>query len=92
LVEPSLYGTVMKNIIVLLFAFAIAAPGLCPCAASEQQSVLTYWRAPGADSGRLIVVTEENIVRSLDAKTGRETWVTPFRALPSDAATSIRSA
>jgi outer membrane protein assembly factor BamB len=107
----------MKNIIVLLFAFAMAAPGLCPCAASEQQSVLTYhaqpdrsgnfivpeltfdrartihlnpdfqarfpghvyaqplyWRAPGADSGQLIVVTAENIVRSLDAKTGREIW------------------
>jgi hypothetical protein len=107
----------MKNIIVLLFALAMAAPGLSPCAASGQQSVLTYhaqpdrsgnfvvpeltfdrartlhlnpdfqarfpghvyaqplyWRAPGADSGQLIVVTEENIVRSFDAKTGREIW------------------
>jgi hypothetical protein len=33
-----------------------------------------YWRAAGADSGMLLVATESNIVRALNAKTGKQIW------------------
>src|SRR6516225_1647010 len=33
-----------------------------------------YWRAPGSDSGILIVATEDNVVVAIDAISGREIW------------------
>jgi PQQ enzyme repeat len=33
-----------------------------------------YWRASGANSGMLLVATEENTVYALEAKTGKEIW------------------
>jgi hypothetical protein len=33
-----------------------------------------YWRSIEADSGVLLVATEENIARALDARTGKEIW------------------
>lgn len=33
-----------------------------------------YWRPPGAAHGRLIVVTEDDVVHALDATSGREEW------------------
>jgi len=33
-----------------------------------------YWRAPGSNSGILIVATEDNVVVAIDAASGKELW------------------
>jgi hypothetical protein len=33
-----------------------------------------YWRAPGSESAILLVATEDNVVRALDAASGDEVW------------------
>lgn len=33
-----------------------------------------YWRAPGSNTGVLLVATEDNVVQAFDAATGRELW------------------
>jgi hypothetical protein len=43
-----------------------------------------YWRPPGSNSGMLLVATENDVVRALDAITGNEIWTRPVgRSVPS---------
>jgi PQQ enzyme repeat len=34
-----------------------------------------YWRSPGANSGVLLVATEDDVIYALDARTGKEIWI-----------------